>query len=73
MTSADLLRKAADALDNGQIPLMNPWLTEYDVTLDQCIALAGQLSLGARIVARAIDDPRSVQGRAMFQTLAETS
>ena len=32
MTSAELLRKAADALDEGVIPLMNPFLSEQTVT-----------------------------------------
>jgi hypothetical protein len=72
MTSAELLRKAAEALEDGRIPLMNPWLAENDVTLDQCVALAEQLAIGARIVAAGIDDPRSTQDLAMVLTMAET-
>lgn len=71
MTTAALLRKAADALDNGQIPLMNPFLSEHDVTLDQCTTMAELLATGARIVAAGIEDPRSPQGTALFTALAE--
>jgi hypothetical protein len=72
MSSAELLRKAADALDDGQIPLMNPFLADNGVTADQCFSLAEQLAIGARIVAAGIDDPRSTQGLAMILTMAET-
>jgi hypothetical protein len=70
VTSAELLRKAAEALENGRIPLMNPWLVENDVTLDQCMALADQLAIGARMVAEGIEHPRSPQGVAMLMTMA---
>jgi hypothetical protein len=66
MTTAALLRAAADALDDGQIPLMNPFLSEHEVTLDQCMSLA----IGARIVAAGIENPRSPQGIAMLMTMA---
>lgn len=72
MSSASLLRAAADALDDGQIPLMNPFLSEHDVTLDQCMSLAEQLAIGARMVAAAIEKPTSPQGVAMMLTLAES-
>ncbi len=71
MTSAELLRKAADALDNGQIPLENPFLSDNEVTLDQCFSLAQQLAIGARIVAAGIEKPRSMQGMAMLAIMAE--
>jgi hypothetical protein len=70
MTTADLLRAAADALDEGQIPLMNPFLSEHEVTLDQCMSLAEQLAIGARIVAAGIESPQSPQGIAMLMTMA---
>lgn len=69
MTTAALLRLAADALDDGQIPLMNPFLSEHDVTLDQCMSMAEQLAIGARIVAAGIEDPRSPQGIAYLMTI----
>jgi predicted nucleotide-binding protein (sugar kinase/HSP70/actin superfamily) len=69
--SAELLRKAADALDDGQVPLVNPFLSDHEVTLDQCMSLAQQLAIGARIVAKAIESPRSPQGIAMLMTIAE--
>jgi len=71
VTTAALLRAAADALDDGQIPLANPFLAEHDVTLDQCMSLAEQLAIGARIVAAGIENPRSPQGVAMFMTMAD--
>jgi hypothetical protein len=71
VSSADLLRRAADALDAGQIPLMNPFLSDNDVTFDQCMSLAQQLAIGARIVAEAIEHPKSECGRAMLSTLAK--
>lgn len=53
-----LLRDAADALDDGQIPLANPFLAEHDVTFDECMDMAGLMSAGARIVAWAMDNPK---------------
>jgi hypothetical protein len=71
-SSAELLRRAADALDNGQIPLMNPFLSDNDVTLDQCFSLAEHLALGARIVAAGIRDPRSPQGLVLMLEMARS-
>lgn len=56
--STGLLKKAADALDAGQIPLMNPFLTENDVSLDECYNLAEQLAMGARLLAWAMENPK---------------
>lgn len=70
MTTAQLLRAAVDALEDGRDPLAEPFLSENGVTLDQCYSLAGQLAIGARIVAAGIEDPRSPQGTAMFMTMA---
>jgi hypothetical protein len=58
MRSTSLLKAAADALDDGQIPLMNPFLADHDVTLDECISLAEQLAMGARLLAWALENPR---------------
>lgn len=70
MTTAQLLRAAADALDDGRDPLANPFLSDNGVTLDQCYSLAEQLAIGARIVAAGIENPRSPQGTAMLMTMA---
>jgi len=70
MTTAALLRAAADALEDGRDPLANPFLSDNDVTLDQCYSLADQLAIGARIVAAGIESPRSPQGIAMLMTMA---
>jgi hypothetical protein len=70
MTSAELLELAAEALGDGRDPLTNPFLSDNDVTLDQCYSLAEQLAIGARIVAYGIRKPKSPQGTAMFITMA---
>jgi hypothetical protein len=72
MTSAELLRAAADALDGGTDPFSTGWLSEHDVSLDQCLNLAKQLAIGARIVAAGIEKPRSEQGLAMLLTMADS-
>jgi hypothetical protein len=56
--STDLLKKAADALDDGQSPLANPFLSENDVSLDECYNLAEQLAMGARLFAWALENPK---------------
>jgi hypothetical protein len=71
VTTAELLRKAADALDLGMIPLQNPFLSNHEVTFDQCISLAQQLATGARIVAKGIENPKSPQGIAYLLALVE--
>ena len=72
MSSADLLRAAADALDDGRDPLTNPFLADNDVTLDQCYSLAEQLAIGARIVAEGIEKPRSLAGQAMLMSMVRS-
>ena len=72
MTTTMLLREAAKALDQGDNPFSTSWLSEHDVTFDQCISLAQQLAIGARIVAAGIEKPRSAQGIAMLATMAES-
>ena len=66
---SDLLLDAADALDDGQIPLMNPFLSVHDVTFDECVDLADLLSAGAQVMAWAIDNPQlaraAIQGAHM--------
>lgn len=71
MKSAELLREAAEALDRGDNPFSTSWLSEHEVTFDQCMSLAQQLAIGARIVAAGLEKPRSAQGMAMLMTLAE--
>ena len=70
-TSAELLRLAAKALDDGEDPLSPYFLGQHDVTFDQCISLAGSLAIGARIVATGIEEPRSAQGVAWALTIAD--
>jgi hypothetical protein len=70
MTTAELLRKAAEALDKGEDPFNGSFLADNDVTFDQCMTLAENLAIGARIAAVAIEKPRSPQGIAWMMTLA---
>jgi hypothetical protein len=70
MSSASLLRKAAKALDAGEDPFAGAWLRDNDVSFDQCMDLAEHLALGARIVARGIENPRSEEGQALVLTIA---
>jgi hypothetical protein len=67
--STQLLEAAAAALDDGQIPLTDPFLSEHEVTLDEAYSLADKLALGARIVARGLADPRSPEGQAVLMTM----
>ena len=55
---SSLLRKAAEALDDGQIPLMNPFLADNDVTFHECMDLAGLMAAGAQVIAWAMDNPK---------------
>lgn len=69
-SSSELLRLAAGMLEDGRDPLTTAFLSEHDVTFEQCMSLAEQLALGARIMAEAIERPRSTQGVALMMTLA---
>jgi len=54
----DLLKNAADALDEGEDPLALSFLSEHDVTLDECYDMAFKLAAGARLIAWATEHPR---------------
>ena len=71
MSSASLLRKAAEVLDDGCDPMMNPFLADNDVSLDQLYSLAEHLAIGARLVAQGIERPSSPAGMAMLLLMAE--
>jgi hypothetical protein len=55
---SDLLKAAADALDDGRSPLEGAFLGDHGVTLDELFDLAERLSIGARLVAWAIENPK---------------
>jgi hypothetical protein len=69
----ELLTAAADALDEGQDPLVPPFLGEHEVTLDECYSLAQQLAIGARLVAYGLENPRTPEGMAVLMTLAKNT
>jgi hypothetical protein len=68
--SAELLLLAAEALDEHIDPFHEKFLTENEVTFDQCMSLSEQLAIGARMLAYGIEHPTSEQGRAMLLTMA---
>lgn len=55
---ADLLDKAADALDDGIDPLALGFLSANEVTLDECYDLADKLAMGARLISWATRNPK---------------
>jgi len=70
MTTAELLRRAAAALDEGTSPFSEPFLSANEVTFSQCMTLADLLAAGARIMAAGIENPRSPQAMIMLTALA---
>jgi hypothetical protein len=60
---------AAEALENGEDPFSGGFLSEHEVTSGECINLARQCAIGARIVARGLDDPRSAEGIATLTAM----
>lgn len=69
MSTPELLKTAADALEAGEDPFGNGFLLKHKVTADQCFSLASQLAIGARIVAEGMVKPRSLSGRAMLTAM----
>lgn len=59
--SSELLKAAADALDDGRNPLTSPFLDDNAVTLDECFDLAEWLAVGAQLMAWAIENPRQAK------------
>jgi hypothetical protein len=72
MTPSQLLRAAAEALDDQRDPLTEPFLTDNGVTYDQMLGLAEQLSIGARIVAYGLDHPQSAAGSVLFEAMVRS-
>lgn len=70
MSTAELLRKAATALDEGDDPFGGSFLAAHDVSFDECMTLALNLATGARIIAYAISHPSSEEATAMMMTMA---
>ena len=66
----ELLEAAADALDSGEDPFSNGFLSDHGVTSDECMNLARQLAIGARLVAYGIDNPRTPEGQAVLMSMA---
>ncbi|HXJ24453.1 MAG TPA: hypothetical protein VNH17_02075 [Streptosporangiaceae bacterium] len=53
-STVKLLELAADALERGEDPFSTAFLGKHEVEFDQCMSMAEQLAIGARIVARAL-------------------
>ena len=58
----DLLRGASEALKDGRDPLAQPFLSDNDVTLEECYDLAELLAAGAGLVAWVMDNPKIAAG-----------
>jgi hypothetical protein len=56
--SAELLKAAATALEDGEDPLALHFLNEHDVEAGECLDLADSLALGARLIAWATENPK---------------
>lgn len=56
--SAELLKAAATALENGEDPLSLHFLSEHDVESGECLDLADSLAMGARLIAWAMEHPK---------------
>lgn len=57
-----LLRTAAESLEGGTDPFRESWLSEHEVTFDECMALSNALATGARLYAWAIENPEEARG-----------
>lgn len=66
----ELLMAAAEALEAGDDPFGGGFLSEHDVTSSECINLARQLAIGARVVAEGLNHPRSPQGTGVLMTMS---
>jgi len=56
--SSELLKIAADCLEEGGDPFHESFLTRNGVTFDECFDLADSLSVGARLIAWAMENPK---------------
>jgi hypothetical protein len=73
VSTASLLRKAAEALDDGRDPLHESFLSDNQVTLDEAYTLAEMLALGARIVATGLEKPSSAPGMVLMAQMASSA
>jgi hypothetical protein len=55
---AQLLNKAAGALDAGEDPFSFSFLSEHDVTSTECLDMADLVAFGARLMAWVTEHPR---------------
>lgn len=62
MTTPELLREAAKALDDGDNPLEAGFLVKHGASLSQARALAGLLAAGARMAADSMDGRAALPG-----------
>lgn len=55
--TSELLKAAASALEDQRDPFDGSFLTEHEVTLDECMDLADSLAIGARLYAGPEEQP----------------
>lgn len=73
VSTPELLRKAADALADGEGPFGMAFLSRNEVSLDDCGTMADMLAVGARMVAAGIERPQSAVGTAMLMEVAKSA
>ena len=56
--SSEILKAAAEALEQGDDPFHESFLGKHDVTFTECMDMADSLALGARLLAWAKDNPK---------------
>ena len=56
--SSELLKAAADALENGEDPFGGHFLGEHEVESGECMGLADKLAMGARLIAWVQENPK---------------
>lgn len=67
---SQLLKAAAQAMENSEDPFHESFLRANGVTLDECFDLAELLALGARLMAWAIENP--VRAKTALSGAADT-
>lgn len=73
VSTPELLRKAADALADGEDPFGTSFLSRNEVSLDDCGTMADMLAVGARMVAAGIERPHTPVGAAMMSEMAKSA
>jgi len=70
--SRELLKIACDSLESGNDPFDHSFLTENDVTLDECYGLSDSLAVAGRMYLYMLENaPKAVFGRYLAESVLE--